>query len=489
MTIHTYFNLLTEVKLNKIIMTVTFAFGMQIFATHPAVITGNEYLKVKDYENAYKSYSSVLVENSKDKSALYGKSYALFKMKKYSEALESFKQLIEIDKSFRDTLYRTAYLYRKLKNYDQAIKHYKEYLKIKPNDPDTYYGLARTYEQLNDKVKAAYYFYLYTIKEKRPSEEKWVKKAKNKIEKYRSKFTEEEQNQYASLINSKESGNSVTEKKEITQKSEPQITTTPKTLSKPQTVQKEKINKITPSTQKSELNIPPADKSKATSTHETSVDKTLNYIFMKGVKGDELYLAGKYNDAIIEYRKNLTDPLKRREALYKMAVCNAMLKKYSTAVKLLSKIILEEEGNARVRELLKLMLVNKKVVETLKEADSNTKNKIGMEKVNELISRGDYYEAIKLLDILQANIKNNSSALLYKIDLLRILSKYDEIEKELKNFLKIYPDNILVNEKYADFLASQNKKNEALKYYNLALSKTKDKEIQNRIKSKISSVN
>ncbi len=468
--------------MKNIILISVYILSFNVFAVHPAVVTGNEYLKVKDYENAYKSYSSVLVEDAKDKSALYGKSYTLFKMKKYKEALNSFEQLLKIDRNFRDSLYRTAFLYRKVKNYDKAIEYYKEYLKQVKDDPDSYYGLARTHEQKNDTVGATYYFYLYTIKETRSSEDKWVKKAQKKIEKYRAKFTPEQQKQYESLINNSSKDESVTH---------PTTTVTPSatTVTHPTTTVTPSVTTVTPSTKKvtpkDALNIPKLDKN--AKKVETSTDKNLNYIFMKGVKSDDFYLNKKYNDAIIEYRKYLKDPLKRREGLYKMAICNALLKKYSTSVKLLSQIILEEEGNNKVRELLKLLLVNKSVVSSLKDADSSIKNKIGMGKVNELITRGDYYEAIKILDILSANIKNNSGALFYKIDLLRILSKNKEIEENLKSFLSIYPDNVLVNEKYGDFLASQHKKAEALKYYKIAISKTTDKEIKSRLETKTSS--
>lgn len=430
--------------------------SLSVLAVHPAVVTGNEYLKIKDYDNAYKSYSSVLVEDAKDKSALYGKSYSLFKMKNYKEALNSFEELIKIDKDFRDTLYRTAFLYRKVKNYDKAIEYYKMYLKKVKDDPDSYYGLARTNEQKKDFVYATYYFYLYTIKETRSSEDKWVKKAQKKIKKYKAKFTPEEQKKYDELINNSNK--------------KPVAVVVP-------VVKNDKVDS-------GKLDIPKA--SKADTKTESSTDKNLNYMFMKGVKGDDLYLSKKYNDAIFVYKKYLSNPSKRREGLYKMAICNALLKKYSTAVKLLSQIIVEEEENNDVRELLKLLLVDKAVVSSLKDTDAPTWNKIGMGKVNELIARGDYYEAIKILDILEANIKNNSSALLYKIDLLRILSKNKEIEKSLKAFLSAYPNNVLVNEKYGDFLASNNKKEDAVKYYKVAISKTEDKEIKTRLETKIS---
>jgi Tfp pilus assembly protein PilF len=66
------------------------------------------------------------------------------------------------------------------------------------------------------------------------------------------------------------------------------------------------------------------------------------------------------------------------------------------------------------------------------------------------------------------------------------LSKNKEIEDSLKSFLVSNPDNVIVNEKYADFLSSQNKKEDAMKYYNIAISKTEDKEIKARLEAKIS---
>jgi predicted Zn-dependent protease len=449
--------------LRNIVLILIYITSISLLALHPGITTGNEYLKIKDYKKAYETYSEILVDNPEDKNALYGKSYSLFKMKKYKEALSSFEVLLKIDKNFKDSLYRSAFLYRTLKKYDKAIEHYSLYLEKVKDDPDSYYGLARTNEDMGDLVKATYYYYLYTIKETRASEDKWVKKAQKSIEKYRSKFTKEQQAKYEELV----SGG---KKEDVrAQNIEP--------------LQKEEVKAQDLGAQ----NIEPIQKDKnAKPIKENSADKNLNYMFMKGVKGDDLYLSEKYNDAILEYRKYLKDPTKRREGLYKMAISNALLKKYPTSIKLLSQIILEEDNNDDAKELLKLLLINKGVVNSLKDANSSLKNNIGMDKVKELIKRGDYYEAIKILDILNANIKDNSSSLLYKIDLLRILSKNKEIEDSLKSFLVSNPDNVIVNEKYADFLSSQNKKEDAMKYYNIAISKTEDKEIKARLEAKIS---
>jgi len=451
----------------SVILSVFYIVAIGIMASHPGVTTGNEYLKVKDYEKSFKSFSDVLLEDGKNKEALYGKSFSLYKMKKYKDALASFEVLITLDKNYKDALYRTAFLYRKVKKYDKAIEYYKLYLKKVKDDPDSYYGLARTSEQKNDIVYASYYFYLYTQKETRSSEDKWVKKAQKKIEKYKAEFTPEQHKKFAELIE-KGHRSSATMVTDVAMQHRPEDDNRPEA----------NVN----NTKKLDIPVKPVQGN----VKGTSNDKNLSYMFMKGVKGDDLYLSKKYNDAIIQYRAYLKDPSKRREGLYKMAVCNAMLKKYSTAVKLFSQIILEEDNNDDVKELLKLLLVNKSVIISLKGATRSTKTKLGMGKVNELISRGDYYEAIKVLDILIANIRNNSNALLYKVQILRILSKNKEMEENFKSFLAKNPNNVLVNEKYGDFLSSQNKKSEAFTYYNLAISKTDDKEIKKRLKSKIS---
>ena len=451
----------------SIILSIFCILSINIMANHPGVTRGNEYLKVKDYKGSFKSFSEVLLSDAKNKEALYGKSYSLYKMKKYQESIDSFEILLLLDKNYKDSLYRTAFLYRKVKKYEKAISYYKQYLKKVKNDPDSFYGLAKTNEQKRDKVYAAYNYYKYTIFEKRPSEEKWIKKAQDKIKSYKQEFSPEELKKYENLI-----------------KAETKVVALPvKKVNKDITKETLKV-KAKVEVKKDILDIPKKEVSK--NKKETSMDKNLNYMFMKGVKGDDLYLSQKYNDAIIAYRAYLKDPTKRREGLYKMAISNAMLKKYPTSVKLLSQIIVEEDNDNNVKGILKLLLRNKTVISSLKGATITHKTKIGMGKVNELIGRGDYYEAIKILDILIANIRNNGNALLYKIDLLRILSKTKEIDENLKSFLLKNPDNIIVNEKYGDFLFSQNKKEEALNYYKLAMSKTNDKEIKARIKSKIS---
>jgi len=470
-----------------IVLSIFCVLTVSVMASHPGVTTGNEYLKIKNYEKSLKSFSDVLLENSKNKEALYGKSYTLLKMKKYEDALASFQVLLTIDKNYKDALYRTAFLYRKAKKYDKAIEHYKLYLNKVKDDPDSYYGLARTSEKKKDIVYASYYFYLYTTKETRESEDKWIKKAQKKIEKYRAKFNANQQSQYDKLINKPAlvpTAVAVTEVKAKTSEKDVAVKVEKlPTKAEASTIKVEKLpSKVEKVPTKVETEIPVL----SSTEKKQSGDKNLNYMFKRGVEGDDLYLSKKYNEAIVKYRAYLKDSSNRREGLYKMAVCNAMLKKYPTAVRLFSQIILEEKNDKNVKQLLKLVLINKTVISSLKGATTSVKTKIGMGKVAELVGKGDYYEAIKILDLLIANIKNSSNALLYKVDLLRILSKTKEIDLNLKSFLTKNPNNVLINEKYGDFLSSQNKKSEALSYYKTAISKCTDKDVKKRLESKIS---
>ncbi len=492
---------------------------------NPTLNIADSFLKAKDYKKAEAKYSEVLLNNASDKNALYGKAFSLMKQKDYLAASEFFTQLIKIDSNFKDSVYRLAFVYRKLKKYSYAVKYYKKYVELNKsasNIPDAYYGLAQTYRYMDDKVNASFYFHKYILTEKRASETKYVEKAKKRRDKLVSEFNADEKKRYDLLLGKKEivkSENKVTVKpdnnvkvtvkpdnntkivtvpdnkvKIVTVKPNNKVevvTVKPDNKVKVVTVPDNKVKVVTKSDNKievtnnvkkeSELIIPQNIKA----NNDSSNNKNLNYMFKKNVDGDKLYLEQKYKEAIEAYRGYLSMPSKRREGLFKTAICYALLKQYNNSVNLLSQIIIEEQDDKKVKELLTILLSNPIVIQSMLTQKTQIKNNIAIKGVQKSVMLGNYNQALELLDILIDKIDQNSKALLYKLDILRIVDRPKEIDKTIITYLIRYPNDSLVNERYGDILKARGEKEKANRYYQKALSNAKTKAISKKLESKI----
>lgn len=112
----------------------------------------------------------------------------LFTRGRYLEAVAVFKKAVRVQPLYYTGLYNIAFSYRKAGKYQQAAEFYRRYLAKKSDDPDGYYGLAATYEALGDLEKAIKFYLAYAEKEKRPSERRYVVKARNKAETLRKRL-------------------------------------------------------------------------------------------------------------------------------------------------------------------------------------------------------------------------------------------------------------------------------------------------------------
>jgi tetratricopeptide (TPR) repeat protein len=101
-----------------------------------------------------------------------------FKEKMFLDAAMEYGEAMVINPAYTAGYYNMAYAYRKAGRYGDAVKNYEKYIKLKPDDTDAYFGAAESYKFLGEKDKAIENYQLYIQKEQRPSEQKWVEKAK-----------------------------------------------------------------------------------------------------------------------------------------------------------------------------------------------------------------------------------------------------------------------------------------------------------------------
>ena len=113
--------------------------------------------------------------------ALNGLGSVLFKQKKAPDAIAQFRSATEADPTFKLAWFNLGYAARKSSDFPVAAQAYEKYTALDSNDPDGFYGLAESYKGAgqNDKAIAAYETYLK--KETRPTEQKWVDKARESI--------------------------------------------------------------------------------------------------------------------------------------------------------------------------------------------------------------------------------------------------------------------------------------------------------------------
>ncbi len=138
-------------------------------------------LEGQQYDVAIAAYKEALNATPNWAPALNGMGSALFKQGKRDEAIAQFKAATEADPAFKLAWFNLGYSSRKTSDFKTAAAAYEQYTKLDPNDPDGFYGLGESYRQLGDAPKAIAAYEEYLKKEKRPTEQKWIDKAKEFI--------------------------------------------------------------------------------------------------------------------------------------------------------------------------------------------------------------------------------------------------------------------------------------------------------------------
>jgi tetratricopeptide (TPR) repeat protein len=104
---------------------------------------GNIYLRLNEFGEAEKSYSTFLEKAGKEKMyrlfALEGLGYAYEGKKDYEKALNTYKKILEMGKSFQlaDAYLNIGRCYEKLGKNNEALESYKSFLEVAPKSQMT----------------------------------------------------------------------------------------------------------------------------------------------------------------------------------------------------------------------------------------------------------------------------------------------------------------------------------------------------------------
>jgi tetratricopeptide (TPR) repeat protein len=146
---------------------------------------GDRRLRAGDVPGAEAAYRKAAQLDPSAYDAYEALGNLLFSNNRYLEAVQAFQKAVQAEPRYVLGFYNIAHTYRKWGKYNEAINFYKKYLENKPDDPDAFFGLATAYEAVGQKQAALANYMVYVGKETRPSEQRYVIKAKDKVEELR----------------------------------------------------------------------------------------------------------------------------------------------------------------------------------------------------------------------------------------------------------------------------------------------------------------
>jgi len=117
----------------------------------------------------------------------------LFRRGQVPEAIGHFRSAVRLQPKDASAWYNLAFAQRTAQKFPDAAESYRRYAALSPDDPDAYYGLAESLRQSGQARGAVAAYRQYLEKEKRPTEQKWVQRANERIAELQPQADVEEQ--------------------------------------------------------------------------------------------------------------------------------------------------------------------------------------------------------------------------------------------------------------------------------------------------------
>jgi len=143
---------------------------------------GQLELSMNRLDAAVRAYRSALEGDPMLVPAMNGLGIALFWSGKKDEAIAQFQKAIATEPTFALAYLNLGWAARQVKDFDTAVAAYEKYIVLAPQDADGLYGLGESYRLSGRPQDALTALGRYVESETRPTEKKWVDKAKATIE-------------------------------------------------------------------------------------------------------------------------------------------------------------------------------------------------------------------------------------------------------------------------------------------------------------------
>ena len=150
-------------------------------AARAAFQRGEKALEAGQLDEASIAYQEALKASPNFAEALNGLGSVLFRQGKRAEAMTKFQAAIAVDPGMKLAYFNLGYAARKNGDFAVAAQAYETYVKLEPTDADGYFGLGESYRSQGKAEPAVRAYETYVKLETRPSEQRWVEKAKEYI--------------------------------------------------------------------------------------------------------------------------------------------------------------------------------------------------------------------------------------------------------------------------------------------------------------------
>jgi tetratricopeptide (TPR) repeat protein len=150
-------------------------------AARAAFQRGEKALEAGQLDAAAIAYQEALKTAPAYAEALNGLGSVLFRQGKRAEAMTKFQAAINADPGMKLAYFNLGYAARKNGDFAVAAQAYETYVKLDPSDADGHFGLGESYRNQGKPEPAVRAYETYVSLESRPSEQRWVDKAKEYI--------------------------------------------------------------------------------------------------------------------------------------------------------------------------------------------------------------------------------------------------------------------------------------------------------------------
>ena len=148
---------------------------------------GNIYKDKENYEKALEYYKTSLEVEPNNLNSYYNMGNVYYKLEDIKNSNECYLKAIEINPAHCDSHYNLGLNYHEKGEYNKAIEQFNELLKIAPSYREVYDDLGVTYYNLKDREKALKNFNIYIEQHKNDTDNPWIEKAQDYIEKLKEK--------------------------------------------------------------------------------------------------------------------------------------------------------------------------------------------------------------------------------------------------------------------------------------------------------------
>jgi tetratricopeptide (TPR) repeat protein len=150
-------------------------------AAKAAFQRGEKALEAGQLDEAALAYQEALKATPGYAEALNGLGSVLFRQGKRAEAMAKFQAAISADPGLKLAYFNLGYAARKNGDFAVAAQAYETYVKLDPSDADGYFGLGEACRNQGQIEPALRAYQTYLSLENRPSEQRWVDKAKEYV--------------------------------------------------------------------------------------------------------------------------------------------------------------------------------------------------------------------------------------------------------------------------------------------------------------------